>query len=134
MGLVLRRNKGESIEIFDPSDESLGVIKVTARGRGNIEIDAPKQLTVVRSELLGQPIEPKPITKKLSEIMSENPSVRVWGVKRKTADCVLMLSWHWEEDEWSDLDMAWCDGAWSCRPASGVYQQVMIFVPEGDDE
>jgi hypothetical protein len=88
----------------------------------------------MRSELLGEAIEPKPVTKKLLQIMAENPNLRVWAISRKTADCVLILSWHWEEDEWSDLDMTWCDGAWSCRPASGVYQQIMVFVPEDKDE
>jgi hypothetical protein len=76
--------------------------------------------------------EPKPVTKKLSEILAGDPNLRVWGVTRKNGDCVLMLSWHWRE--WSNLDMAWCDGAWSCRPASGVYQQIMVFVPESDCE
>jgi hypothetical protein len=73
--------------------------------------------------------EPRPITKKLSEILAGDPNLRVWGVKRKTADCVLLLSWHW-----GNPDMSWCDGAWSCRPASGVYQQIMVFVPEDKDE
>jgi hypothetical protein len=76
--------------------------------------------------------EPMPVTKKLSEIMADNPNLRVWAISRKTADCVLMLSWHWEE--WANSDMAWCDGAWSCRPASGVYQQIMVFVPEEDND
>jgi sRNA-binding carbon storage regulator CsrA len=68
MGLVLRRNKGQSIEIFDPVDESLGVITITARGHGNIEIDAPKHLSVKRSELEERfaKSESKPVTKKLS--------------------------------------------------------------------
>jgi len=69
----------------------------------------------------------EPITKKLSEIMAKNPHLRVWGVTRKTAECVLMLSWHW------GVEMTWCDGAWSCRPVGGRWQQIMVFVPEVDE-
>ena len=136
MGLVLRRNKGQSIEIFSPSDEAFGVIKITPRCHGNIEIDAPKHLAVMRSELCselsGKAIEPQPVTKKICDILADHPSLRVWGVTRETAECVLMLSWHWSE--WSHLEMAWCDGAWSCRPVGGVYQQIMVFVPEDDND
>ena len=140
MGLVLRRNKGQSIEIFSPSDEAFGVIKITPRCHGNIEIDAPKHLAVMRSELCselsGKAIEPQPVTKKICDILADNPSLRVWAVTRKTAECVLI--WLWSDalrrDEWRNLDMTWCDGAWSCRPVSGDYQQIMVFVPEDDNE
>ena len=71
----------------------------------------------------------KPITKKLSEILAENPKLRVWAVTRKTADCV--LTWLWS-DAMRNLEMTWFDGAWSCRLSSGVYQQIMVFVPEDD--
>jgi sRNA-binding carbon storage regulator CsrA len=128
MGLVLRRNKGQSIHLSH-GDATIAIIKV--RGHGNIEIDAQRHLTVMRSELLVDAIEPKPVTKKLLQILAENPNLRVWAITRESADCVLMLSWHWAE--WSNLEMAWCDGAWSCRPASGVYQQVMVFLPEDDN-
>jgi hypothetical protein len=69
----------------------------------------------------------KPVTKKLLQILAENPQLRVWAITRESAECVLMLS-----AEWSNLEMACCDGAWSCRPASEVYQQIMVFVPEDD--
>ena len=53
--LVLRRKTGESIEIYDPSDESVGVIIITqgavGSGRSAIQIDAPKRYTIRRSEL-----------------------------------------------------------------------------------
>jgi hypothetical protein len=86
----------------------------------------------MRSELLGEAIEPKPVTKKLSEIMADNPHLRVWAISRKTADCGIICSWDWEEC--GNLEMTWCDGAWSCRPDSGVYQQIMVFVPEDDSD
>lgn len=53
-GLLLRRNKGESLKIFCPSDKSFGTITVTYEGRGNIRIDAPKHLAIQRSELAGK--------------------------------------------------------------------------------
>ena len=69
----------------------------------------------------------KPVTKKLYEILAEYPDARLWGITRRTADCVQLCLW-------PKLEMTWCDGAWSCRPASGVYQQIMVFVPEDQDE
>lgn len=53
-GLLLRRNKGESLKIFCPSDKSFGMITVTYEGRGNIRIDAPNHLAIQRSELAGK--------------------------------------------------------------------------------
>ena len=129
MELVLRRNKGESIHL---SHGEATIAIITFRGHGNIEIDAQRHVRVMRSELLGDATEAKPVTKKLSEIVADNRHLRVWAVTRKTADCVILCSWDWEEC--SKVDMAWCDGAWSCRPASGMYQQIMVFVPESDDE
>jgi len=67
--------------------------------------------------------------------MEENPHLRVWGVTRKTAECVLI--WFWSDalrkEEWRNLELAWCDGAWSCRPVGGRWQQIMVFVPEVDE-
>ena len=130
MGLVLRRNKNESIHLLD-GDATLAVI--TFRGHGNIQIDAPPRVTVMRSELLGEPIEPKPVTKKLSEILLADSTLLVYGIKRGTAKCELVWIY---TDNACHLDMTWNDNfnAWSCRPASGMYQQVMVFVPEDQDE
>ena len=56
--LVLRRKPGESIEIYDPTNEAMGVIVITQRavgsGRSQIEIDAPNRLVIKRSELAGK--------------------------------------------------------------------------------
>ena len=53
--LVLRRKPGETIEIYDPSDEAAGVIIITqgsvGSGRSSIHIDAPKRYAIRRSEL-----------------------------------------------------------------------------------
>ena len=58
MGLVVKRNVGQSIHVFD---NGLTVAVVTFKGHGKIEIDSPKQLTIMRSELLG--IEDNPENK-----------------------------------------------------------------------
>jgi len=58
MGLVVKRNVGQSMHVFD---NGLTVAVVTFKGHGKIEIDSPKQLTIMRSELLG--IEDKPENK-----------------------------------------------------------------------
>jgi sRNA-binding carbon storage regulator CsrA len=56
--LVLSRKPGESIEIYDPTNEAMGVIILTQRNvRGNkssIEIEAPKHLIIKRAELAGK--------------------------------------------------------------------------------
>ena len=72
--------------------------------------------------------EPKPITKKLDAILGD-AKLRVYGIKRGTSKCepVFVLT--------DDFDMTWNDNwnAWSCRPASGHYQQIMVFVPRVDE-
>jgi hypothetical protein len=73
--------------------------------------------------------EPKPVTKKLDDILRDE-KLRVYGIKRGTSKCepLFVLT--------DDFDMTWNDNwnAWSHRPASGVYQQIMVFVPEDDNE
>jgi len=73
--------------------------------------------------------QPRPITKKIEAIL-EDVKLRVYGIKRGTSKCepVFVLT--------DDFDMTWNDNwnAWSCRPASGHYQQIMVFVPREDTE
>ena len=75
------------------------------------------------------------VTKKLSEILRESPHLKVVGIRRRDAHCEridnalarlgrLHLEMRWSED-WN---------AWSHRPLTGVYQQIIIFVPEVDTE
>jgi len=76
----------------------------------------------------------EPITKKLSEILAENDDLAITAVNRKTAHCNRFLSlWGFHI---GDLEMRWNENwnAWSHRPASGVYQQIIIFMPEVDAE
>jgi sRNA-binding carbon storage regulator CsrA len=134
MGLVLRRNVGQSVTIYSTVDKSLGVVTITTRGHGVMEIDAPKNLAVMRSELLDEPIVSEPVTKKLGEILHERPHLKVTGIRRLDADCEqiyatamigrlhLEMTWH---DNWH---------AWSCRPATGIYQQIIIFIPRSSDD
>jgi sRNA-binding carbon storage regulator CsrA len=199
MGLVLRRNVGQSVTIYSTVDKSLGVVTITTRGHGVMEIDAPKNLAVMRSELLDEPIvserselggkgpeqassvkqalefvcraiseaetirevdrhgsraeaiaskahemhsrclealggESQPVTKKLGEILHERPHLKVTGIRRLDADCeqiyatAMLGRLH--------LEMTWHDNwhAWSCRPATGIYQQIIIFMPRSSDD
>ena len=76
-----------------------------------------------------------PITKKLSEILAENIKLRVRGIRRRDAHCEEIVNpqgWF----AWQVIAMQWSEdwNAWSCRPATGIYQQIIIFVPRGDDE
>jgi hypothetical protein len=75
----------------------------------------------------------KAITKKLSKILYGDSTLRVYAIKRqKPARCILAYS-----SELEDYDMRWYGSpwnAWSHRPATGVYQQIIIFVPEVDAE
>jgi len=74
--------------------------------------------------------EPRPITKKLSEIVAENPDLRVTGIRRRDAHCETICNfWRYE-----DFKLTWCVDAWSCRLFIGAYQQIIIFVPEVDTE
>ena len=74
--------------------------------------------------------EPKPVTKKLSEIIAENPKLQVNGIRRRDAHCEPI----WNTVRHQSLELTWCVDAWSVRPAKGVYQQIIIFVPEIDTE
>ena len=78
--------------------------------------------------------EPITITKKLSEIIAENPELRVTGIYRQSARCV--KGWVWPDDQYASLAMRWHAEwhAWSCRPDVGIYQQIIIFVPREADE
>ena len=64
--LVLTRKPGESIDIYDPDNAKMGVIVITQgtiRGKhSSIAIDAPRNLMIKRSELVG----------KEADILSEN--------------------------------------------------------------
>ena len=64
--LVLSRKPGESIEVYDPADPCFGHIIITqgrvGSGKSSIAIDAPRNLMVKRSELVG----------KEADILSEN--------------------------------------------------------------
>ena len=64
--LVLTRKPGESIDIYDPNNAAMGVIVITQgtiRGKhSSIAIDAPRNLMIKRSELVG----------KEADILSEN--------------------------------------------------------------
>ena len=139
--LVLTRKPGESIDIYDPDNASMGVIVITQgtiRGKhSSIAIDAPRHLHVKRSEISDKKAEPvieenQPITKKLSEILAENPNIRVLGIRRRDAHCeqILNVSRHY------DLKLTWNEdwNAWSVRPFIGIYQQIIIFVPRVDAE
>jgi len=55
--LSLRRNVGQSIHLLDGKET---VAIVTFKGHATIEVESPKQLTIMRSELLGE-IEDKPV-------------------------------------------------------------------------
>ena len=72
----------------------------------------------------------EPITKKLSEIIAENPNLRVWGIRRRDAH----LEQIWHPVRHQSLELTWCVDAWSVRPTSGYYQQIIIFVPRVDTE
>ena len=56
--LVLRRKPGESIDVYDPANECFGPIIITqgkiSAGTSSIAIDAPRNLVVKRSELVGR--------------------------------------------------------------------------------
>jgi sRNA-binding carbon storage regulator CsrA len=139
--LVLTRRPGESIDVYDPNNAALGVIVIT-QGKitgkhSSIAIDAPRHLAIKRSELGGKGPEQvsEPVTKKLSEILLERPHLKVTGIRRRDAHCEqaenvlarlgrlhLEMTWH---DNWH---------AWSNRPATGIYQQLIIFVPRSSDE
>jgi sRNA-binding carbon storage regulator CsrA len=138
--LVLTRRPGESIDVYDPANAALGVIVIT-QGKitgkhSSIAIDAPRHLAIKRSELGGKGPEQvsEPVTKKLGEIVRERPHLKVTGIRRLDADCEqiyatamlgrLHLEMRWSE-EWH---------AWSCRPATGIYQQIIIFIPRSSDD
>jgi len=69
------------------------------------------------------------VRKKLSEILAENPKLRVTGIRRRDAHCETI----WNVCKYEDLTLTWCVDAWSHRPAKGVYQQIIIFVPRVDE-
>ena len=76
----------------------------------------------------------EPITKKLSEILAENPELEVLvAIKRGTAKVLVVALCHLTELALS-CELTWNDNwnAWSCRPASGVYQQIIVFMPEDE--
>ena len=56
--LVLTRKPGERIEIYDPTNEAMGVIVLTQGrlrpGKSSIEIEAPKHFVIKRAELAGK--------------------------------------------------------------------------------
>ena len=58
-GLVLRRNNGQSIKIYDPFDGTFGVITVTPMGHQNIRVEAPKHLAIERVEISDKQAENK---------------------------------------------------------------------------
>ena len=145
--LVLSRKPGESIDIYAPDDECFGPIVITqgkiSGGKSSIAIDATRNLMIKRSEISDkQPsIENKhyslgadPIaaiastTKKLPDILAENPKLRVWGIRRRDAHCEQI----WNVSRHYDLQLTWCVDAWSVRPTTGIYQQIIIFVPRVD--
>jgi sRNA-binding carbon storage regulator CsrA len=78
--------------------------------------------------------ESEPVTKKLGEILHERPHLKVTGIRRLDADCeqiyatAMLGRLH--------LEMTWHDNwhAWSHRPATGIYQQLIIFVPRSSDD
>ena len=75
------------------------------------------------------------ITRKLSEILAENPGVQVIAIKKGSAK-VLLLS-NVLLNEWAlSRDMEWNENwsAWSVRPFNDVYQQIIIFLPEVEAE
>jgi hypothetical protein len=74
-----------------------------------------------------------PITKKLWEILAENPELEVVAIKRGTAKVLVVARCHLTE--WAlSRELTWNDNwnAWSHRPASGVYQQIIVFMPEDE--
>jgi sRNA-binding carbon storage regulator CsrA len=64
--LVLTRKPGESIDVYDPADPFFGPIVITQgrvdSGKSSIAIDAPRNLMIKRSEVVG----------KEADILSEN--------------------------------------------------------------
>jgi hypothetical protein len=72
----------------------------------------------------------EPVKKTISEILADNPKLRVTAIRRHDAKvveirfCGLQNELQWNEN-WN---------AWSHRPARGIYQQIIIFVPEVDAE
>ena len=64
--LVLTRKPGKSIDVYDPDRAEMGVVKITQGkiigNKSSIAIDAPRNLVIKRSELVG----------KEANILSEN--------------------------------------------------------------
>ena len=82
----------------------------------------------VVSVFVDHPPQATPVTKNLSEILAENPQLRVTGIRRRDANCEPI----WSVSRLKNLELTWCVDAWSVRPTSGYYQQIIIFVPRAD--
>ena len=79
-------------------------------------------------------IEPKPVTKKLSEILAGNDDLRVVAIKVATAKPLVIEKR--QLTQWAlSRDLTWNDNwnAWSMRPFNDIYQQIIIFVPRVDE-
>ena len=143
--LVLTREPGESIDIYDPDNAAIGVIVITQgkiRGKhSSIAIDAPRHLHVKRSEISDKKAEPvieenQPITKKLIDILVENNDLdlQVIAIKRGKPKMVILYPNMPMLPSIGNSEMTWNEdwNAWSNRPESGVYQQIIIFMPRVD--
>lgn len=82
--------------------------------------------------------EPKPITKKLIDILVDNNDLdlQVVAIKRGKPKMVVLYPNMPMVPSVGNSELAWSEEwhAWSCRPASGIYQQIIVFMPREDDE
>ena len=77
-----------------------------------------------------------PITKKLIDILVDNNDLdlQVLAIKRGTSKMVVLYPNRPLLQSVGDVEMRWSEewNAWSHRPASGVYQQIIVFMPEDE--
>lgn len=76
-----------------------------------------------------------PITKNLTDILTDSPNLRAWGIRRRDGypeQIVHPLVKFGRVSIEMTLHENW--NAWSVRPATGVYQQICIYLPEVESE
>lgn len=75
-----------------------------------------------------------PITKNLSDILTDSPNLRAWGIRRRDGypEQIVRPSAKFAR---VSIEMTWSEewNAWYCRPTKSeivVYQQICIYLPE----
>jgi len=96
--LVLTRKPGESIDVYDPADPCFGPIVITQGkvgvGKSSIAIDAPKNLVIKRSELVGK--EPDILSENKYWLLGPDPlaAIAALGFRREVALFGIMAYQH----------------------------------------